>query len=132
MININSMLNDFKTISKQIKENTETIKKQDFIIRLVICYTEDEKSRKNNEYEVLKEYTKELDNIQFDYRAKDNKYIYLLKKSEFEDAEQFKSLQEQFCKKDKNGEYSALTINLTNLYKYKSLLALVLEVLKTK
>lgn len=132
MIKLNEMLKDFETIAKDIKQNTGAIKKTDFIARLVICYTEDEKSKKNNEYETLKEYTQALDNINFDYRTKDNKYFYLLKKQDFESIQDFETMQQMFCKKDKNGEYTPLTINLNNLFSYRQLLNKIIETLKTR
>lgn len=132
MIKLNDILKDFETIAKDIKQNTGAIKKTDFIARLVICYTEDEKSKKNNEYETLKEYTQALDNINFDYRTKDNKYFYLLKKQDFENIQDFETMQQMFCKKDKNGEYTPLTINLNNLFSYRQLLNKIIETLKTR
>lgn len=132
MIKLNEILKDFETIAKDIKQNTGAIQKNDFIARLVICYTEDEKSKKNNEYETLKEYTQALDNIDFDYRTKDNKYFYLLKKQDFENIQDFETMQQMFCKKDKNGEYTPLTINLNNLFSYRQLLNKIIETLKTR
>ena len=58
MINLNEILTDFEKIANEVKINTGNINKNDFIARLVICYTDDDKSKKASEYSVLQNITK--------------------------------------------------------------------------
>lgn len=116
------MLNDFETIAKEIKNNTDKINENNFIIRLVICYEENDKAKNETNYNKLLEYIKILNNLTFEERRKENKYFYLLNKKDFENETDFLKLKQMFSKKDKNDNYKILTINLNNLAKYEKLL----------
>ena len=132
MINLNEILTDFEKIANEVKTNTGNINKNDFIARIVICYTDDDKSKKANEYSILQNITKQLNELNIEYKTKDNKYFYLLKNTDFENIDDFKKLQNMFCKKDKNNEFTAFTINLNNLKQYEKFIDLAINLLKNK
>ena len=123
-MNLENILKDFATISLGIKATEEKLKEENFIARLVICYEENDK--KNANYEALKAYSRELDNLNFDYKIKANKYVYLLNKKEFATAEEFEKVQAMF----KNSKGKILTINLKNFTVCKDFLSLALSILK--
>jgi len=132
MINITDLMQDFQKIANNASAVNSKIKENDFIARLVICYENAEKEKNIEVYNKIVEYTKELDKIQFNYKVKENKYIYLLNKSEFENSTEFDNLKQMFNKKDNEGNYKILTINLKNFNIYSEFLQLVLKVLKNK
>lgn len=132
MININDLMQDFQKIATNASAVSSKIKENDFIARLVICYENQEKEKHIETYNKIVEYSKELDNLQFNYKVKENKYIYLLNKSEFENSTEFDNLKQMFNKKDNDGNYKILTINLKNFNVYNDFLQLVLKVLKNK
>ena len=125
-------MQDFQKIANNASAVNSKIKENDFIARLVICYENAEKEKNIEVYNKIVEYTKELDKIQFNYKVKENKYIYLLNKSEFENSTEFDNLKQMFNKKDNEGNYKILTINLKNFNIYSEFLQLVLKVLKNK
>lgn len=132
MININDLMQDFQKIATNASAVSSKIKENDFVARLVICYENQEKEKHIETYNKIVEYSKELDNLQFNYKVKENKYIYLLNKSEFENSTEFDNLKQMFNKKDNDGNYKILTINLKNFNVYSEFLQLVLKVLKNK
>lgn len=125
MLNFNDILKDFETISKDIKVNTERVNEQNFIARLVICYTDEQKQKNIETYNKIKEFTQKIDDLKIEYTTRDNKYLYLLHKDEFETDEQFTQARKLFEKKNK-----ICTINITNYDKYIALLNKALTILQ--
>lgn len=132
MISISDLMQDFQKIANNASAVNSKINEKDFIARLVICYENAEKEKHIETYNKIVEYSKELDNLQFNYKVKENKYIYLLSKNEFENSVEFDNLKQMFNKKDTDGNYKILTINLKNFNVYNDFLQLVLKVLKNK
>lgn len=126
MLNFNEILKDFEKIATEIKATQESIEQQDFVCRLVICIETVEREKHQQENELLKHYENELNKIDFNYRVKENKYIYLLNKREFPTETDFQKTREQFLTK----KGKILTINFNNLVKNRNLLDLALKVLK--
>lgn len=126
MINFEELKKDFEVIAKAIQQSDDKLKADNFVFRLVICYTDDDKAKYNNNYNFISEYCKELDKINIPYKSKDNKYFYLLNKSMFANNEHFEATKKQLSVKDKQ-----LTINAKNLDDNKKyLLNKALEELK--
>lgn len=132
MINLEKILVDFEKISQDLKSINNKIKESDFVARLVICYENEEKAKNNDVYNELVRYTHKLDEINFAYKCKENKYFYLLNKNDFAKQEDFEKLQNMFGKKDKNGNTKIFTINLKNFNQAKKFLDLVLQVLQNR
>lgn len=132
MINLETILTDFEKISMDLKSCNDKIKESDFVARLVICYEDEEKTKNQDVYNELVGYTHKLDEINFSYKCKENKYFYLLNKNEFEKQEDFEKLKNMFGKKDKKGNIKIFTINLKNFNQAKKLLDLVLQVLQNR
>lgn len=124
-MNINNILTDFAKISLGIKAINEKLDGNNFVARLVICYTDNDKNKNLDVYNKIIEYTKELDKLNFSYKVKDNKYIYLLNKTEFKDVNDFTKIQNMFKSKDK-----ILTINIKNFVNCLDFLNLALAILK--
>lgn len=110
MIKFETIKKDFETIAKAIQQSDDKLKAENFVFRLVICYTDDDKAKYNNNYTFISEYCKELDKINIPYKSKDNKYFYLLNKTMFETTDDFETTKKQLQVKDKQ-----LTINIKNL-----------------
>lgn len=132
MIKLNEMLNDFETIAKEIQTTTGKININDFVARLVICYEETDKQKKQNEYNIITNYIDKLNKIDIDYKAKENKYFYLLSKNDFENQKDFETLKQMFNKKDNDGNFKILTINLNNIKQYTKFLDLTVKLLENK
>lgn len=126
MIKINEILTDFQKIASEIQVNTSKINEANFLIRVVICY---ENTDKNNEnYTKLMNAMEALNNINFVEKRKANKYFYLLNKNNFENKNDFTTLQQMFCKKDKNDNFKIITINTNNFLQYEKLLNLAIKI----
>lgn len=126
MIKINEILTDFQKIASEIQANTSKINEANFLIRVVVCY---ENTDKNNEnYTKLINTIKQLNNINFVEKRKSNKYFYLLNKNNFENKNDFTTLQQMFCKKDKNDNFKIITINTNNFLQYEKLLNLAIKI----
>lgn len=132
MIKLNEMLNDFETIAKEIQTTSGKININDFVARLVICYEETDKQKKQDEYNIITNYVEKLNKIDIDYKAKENKYFYLLSKNDFENQKDFETLKQLFNKKDNDGNYKILTINLNNIKQYTKFLDLTVKLLENK
>lgn len=134
MIILNNILKDFSKIASEIKTKNEKVNEKNFIARLTICYTENEKQTNINTYNEIINYLNEINKLNFDYKIRDNKYIYLLSKTEFNNENEFAELKKIFNNgiKTENdiAEYKILTINIKNFVKYKDFLNLVLQTLK--
>lgn len=126
MIKINEILTDFQKIASEIQVNTSKINEANFLIRVVICY---ENTDKNNEnYTKLMNVMEQLNNVNFVEKRKANKYFYLLNKNNFENKNDFTTLQQMFCKKDKNDNFKIITINTNNFLQYEKLLNLAIKI----
>lgn len=125
MILLNELLKDFEKVANEIKTTAEKVEDKNFICRLVICYEDKEKEANATTYKEVKAIEEELNKIDFDYKIKANKYIYILHKKEFEKEEEFIALQKVFMKKDK-----ILTVNLKNFSVYKKQIEKFIELLK--
>ena len=137
MIKLENIFNDFETIAKEIETNTGKIVESEFIARLVICYTDKDKATKPNEYNKIQQITSQLNEIQIDYKAKENKYFYLLKTTDFENIDKFNSLKKLFnggVKINDKGlkDFKILTINLNNITKYEKFIDLAIKALKNE
>jgi len=110
MIKYNEIKTDFEKIATAIKTTNGILKALDFAFRLVICYSEDDKAKYNNNYNYIVEYSKKLDALNIPYKSKDNKYFYMLNKTLFDTNDNFLAFQKSLMIKDKQ-----LTINAKNL-----------------
>lgn len=130
---------DLEIIANEIKNTTEKVKPGQFIARLVICYAEQEKEKFSVEYTKLMQVAEQLNKLTISYKAKDNKYFYLLKDTDFENISDFRQLKIMFnggctvsTEPNRQGlkDYKILTINLKNYNKYEKFLNIAINLLK--
>lgn len=135
----NTIKKDLEIIANEIKNTTEKVKPEQFIARLVICYIEQEKEKFSVEYTKLMQIVEQLNKLTISYKAKDNKYFYLLKDTDFENVSDFKQLKIMFnggytisTEPNRQGlkDYKILTINLKNYNKYEKFLNIAINLLK--
>lgn len=135
----NTIKKDLEIIANEIKNTTEKVKPEQFIARLVICYTEQEKEKFSVEYTKLMQIAEQLNKLTISYKAKDNKYFYLLKDTDFENISDFRQLKIMFnggstisTEPNRQGlkDYKILTINLKNYNKYEKFLNIAINLLK--
>lgn len=129
MVNFNEILKDFNKIATEIKETNETLNEKNFVCRLVVCYESKQREKNTKQNELTTKYEKEFDKLTFTYKVRDNKYLYLLHKKEFDNESTFKKFRELF-EVEKEGEKKILTINFKNIESSVSLLDKILEILK--
>lgn len=84
-------------------------REEDFIFRLVICYTDKDKEQAKEQYALISDLINKINRLTFKYAIKDNKYCYLINKEDFSSVDVFKARQ----KTDKKGHIQL--INLKNI-----------------
>ena len=131
MRNIQEILKDFNAVAGGYRPVAERIAEEDFIARLVICYTEEQKAKDSESYRAINDYAQLLNDIQFTNKRKENKYFYLLHKSDFKTKEEFEIVKKAV---QNDNDSKILTINTKNfnLPKVQAFLKLVSEVLSNK
>lgn len=129
MKNFEQIMKDFNKIATAIKETQETVNEKNFVCRLVVCYESKQREKNKKQNELTTKYEKAIDELNFTYKIRDNKYIYLLHKKEFNDEKQFQQMRELF-EIEKENEKKILTINFKNIESSIALLDKILEILK--
>lgn len=128
-MNINSFLTDFAKIAGGYKPVAEKVNEGDFIARLVICYKDSDKTKNENGYNAISAYSEKLNTIDFKNKRKENKYFYLLHKSDFQNESDFTAVKNALQQQNEN---KIITINANNiaLPKVQAILQLQLDLKK--
>ena len=106
-----SILDELEAIASEVVIADEVVDDKNFVARLVICYTDEDKHKYADEYKLVKSYADKLDKLSIKYKAKANKYFYLLNKSDFSDEPTFQKARNLFV----NKKQKIFTITLKNI-----------------
>ena len=71
---INSLIDNIQVNSKVIKDN--------FALRIIHCFTDDTKAKYTEEMKLIEEIKQRVKKLAFDYAIFDNKYFYLVNKTQ--------------------------------------------------
>ena len=71
---INSLIDNIQVNSKVIKDN--------FALRIIHCFTEDTKAKYTEEMKLIEEIKQRVKKLAFDYAIFDNKYFYIVNKTQ--------------------------------------------------
>lgn len=125
-MNINTFLTDFAKIAGGYKPLAEKVNEADFIARLVICYKDSDKAKNEQGYNSISDYVNKINAIEFTNKRKENKYFYLLHKSDFENESDFVAVKNALQQQNDN---KIITINANNiaLPKIQAILKLQLD-----
>lgn len=116
---ITKLVDEYKTTDKVIIDN--------FAIRIVHCFTDDDKAKHEKQYKIMEQIKERVKKINFDYAIFDNKYFYIVNKTN-DDEKQYYNVIIKLKKANKK----ILTITPTNIEKIKPIIDKFLTAIEKK